>query len=86
MKPSSYTKDYAHLRAWLKSKREAQELSLRDVAEIVGRHHSVIGKLEQTRRRIDIVEFVDYCCALGINPHEGIDVLLALREKKNPSA
>lgn len=42
-----------------------------------GRHHSVIGKMEQDRRKIEVLEFVQYCRALGIDPHEGLDVLIA---------
>lgn len=76
MKPSAYAKHYAALRAWLKVQRESQGLSLRDAAARVGRHHSVIGKLEQNRRRIDLVEYVEYCQALGLDPHAGLDVVI----------
>lgn len=79
MKPSVYARHYAALRAWLKSEREAQGVSLREAGARVGRHHSVIGKLEQDRRRIDLAEYVDYCLALGLDPHEGLDVLIASR-------
>ncbi|WP_420553788.1 helix-turn-helix domain-containing protein [Neptuniibacter marinus] len=75
MKPSTYSKQYQELRLWLKAKREERGLSIRAVAEILQRHHSVIGKLEQDRRRIDIIELVAYCHAIGADPHEAIDVL-----------
>lgn len=51
-------------------------MSLRAVAEIVGRHHSVIGKLEQDRRKIEMLEFVAYCRAVGADPHEGLDIII----------
>ncbi len=76
MRLSPYTHDYTALRTWLKAQREAKGLTLRQAGECVGRHHSVIGKLEQDRRRIDIAEFVDYCLCLGLDPHEGLDVLI----------
>lgn len=76
MKTSSYSPQYDKLRAWLREAREKRGLTLRDAADLVGRHHSVIGKLEQNRRRIDVLEYVEYCSALGIDPHEGIDILL----------
>lgn len=76
MKTSSYSPYYQALRDWLRTQREAKGLSIRDAALIVGRHHSVIGKMEQDRRRIDVVEFVQYCDALGINAHEGLEVLI----------
>ncbi len=80
MRHSLYTYDYAALRSWLKAQRKAKGLTLRQAGECVGRHHSVIGKLEQDRRRIDVAEFVDYCLCLGIDPHEGLDVLISARQ------
>jgi len=75
MRSSTYSNKYSALRAWLKSKREEKGLSLREVAELVGRHHSVIGKMEQDRRKIDVVEFVEYCEALEIDATEGIKII-----------
>ena len=72
MRTSTYSREFAVLRTWLKAKREEKNLSLREVGELVGRHHSVIGKMEQDRRKIDVVEFVEYCLALDIDPVEGI--------------
>ena len=76
MKPSSYSPQYNNLRAWMKQKREESGLSLRAVGEIVGRHHSVVGKLEQDRRKIEMLEYVAYCKAVGADPHEGLDLIL----------
>lgn len=84
MKPSAYSSNYDKLRAWLKSEREERGLSLREVSEKWGRHHSIVGKLEQNRRRIDIIEYVEYCRVLGADPHEGLDVLTspAVRQQR----
>lgn len=60
----------------MKQKREESGLSLRAVAEILGRHHSVVGKLEQDRRKVEILEFVAYCQAIGADPHEGLDIII----------
>ena len=57
-------------------------MTMRQAGDCVGRHHSIIGKLEQDRRRIDIVEFVDYCICLGLDPHEGLDVLIRAHKKQ----
>ncbi len=51
-------------------------MSLRDAAKVMGRHHSVLGKMEQDRRKIEILEFVSYCKVIGADPHEGIDLLV----------
>jgi len=82
MKPSAYSPNYDKLRAWLKSRREEKGLSLRAASEQWGRHHSIVGKLEQNRRRIDIIEFVEYCRALDIDPHEGLEVLISTPKSK----
>lgn len=76
MKPSSYSPHYDKLRTWMKQKREESGLSLRAVADIVGRHHSVVGKMEQDRRKIELMEFVAYCEAIGADPHEGLSIIL----------
>jgi len=81
MKTSPYSPQYEDLRSWLKQEREKKGLTLRDVAAVIGRHHSIIGKLEQSGRKIDIVEYVDYCVALGIDPHVGLTIVQASRAK-----
>jgi len=43
----------------------------------MGRHHSVLGKMEQDRRKIEILEFVKYCQIIGADPHEGLDILIS---------
>lgn len=64
--------------------RESRNLTLRDVAKLTGRHHSVIGKMEQARRKIEIVEFVEYCEVLDVDPHEGLKVLISSMHKNKP--
>jgi transcriptional regulator with XRE-family HTH domain len=65
--------------------RESRNLSLRDVAELMGRHHSVIGKMEQARRKIEIVEFVEYCQILDVDPREGLEILISSIQAKKPA-
>ena len=76
MKPSPYSPHYDKLRAWMKQKREEKGMTLRSVAEAMGRHHSVIGKMEQDRRMIEISEFILYCREVGADPHEGLEVFM----------
>ncbi|AJQ92290.1 hypothetical Protein YC6258_00238 [Gynuella sunshinyii YC6258] len=42
----------------------------------MGRHHSVIGKMEQDRRKIEMLEFIAYCQVVGVDPHEGLEILI----------
>lgn len=83
MKPSPYSPHYEKLRSWLKQKREESGLSLRAASEVMGRHHSVLGKMEQDRRKIELSEFIEYCQVIEADPHEGMDVMIrSLRSTK----
>lgn len=42
----------------------------------MARPHSFIYKVEQGERRLDVVEYIWYCTALGVDPHTGIDAVL----------
>ena len=76
MKTSVYSPHYDKLRLWLKAHREEQSLSLRDVSEKWGKHHSILGKIEQARRKIELVEFIELCQILEVDPLEGISVIM----------
>ena len=77
MNRSLYSSCYDSLRSWLIVKRQEKGISIRALADLQGRHHSIIGKIEQSRRKIDIVEFVEYCKTLDVDPHEGLDVIIS---------
>lgn len=83
MKTSSYSLHYEKLRFWLKQKRAATSLTLRDLAPMIGAHWTSIGKMEQDRKKIELVEFVMYCQAIGADPHEGIEVIIQSIEETN---
>lgn len=59
--------------AWLKQQRSNQGLTMRDLAERLEVPHSFIGKVEQGERRLDVVEFIQYCDALGVSPLLGLE-------------
>lgn len=50
---------------------------MRETGERIGVIHSWIGKVELGERRLDVVEYVRYCEALGADPHEGVGLLTA---------
>ena len=60
---------------WLREQREAQGLTMRDFAVKLGEHHSVIGKIEQGERRLDVGEYLQYCKALEVSPLNGLKVV-----------
>jgi transcriptional regulator with XRE-family HTH domain len=75
MTDSIYTNEMQTLIQWLKSERKKQNLSMRALAESMGKPHSYIQKVEQGERRLDVVEYVWYCNTLQINPQTGLDLI-----------
>lgn len=63
-------KKYQKLGTLLRSKRQDQNLTMRQLSEKLGCPHSVIGKIENSQRRLDVVEFIQYCTVLEICPVE----------------
>ncbi len=45
---------------------------MRDLAERLEVPHSFVGKVEQGERRLDVVEYIQYCEALNVSPLNGI--------------
>ncbi|MFW2082331.1 helix-turn-helix domain-containing protein [Acinetobacter guillouiae] len=76
MTKSIHTDEMIALRDWLKDQRKAQHLTMRSLAQRIEKPHSFIQRIEDGERRLDIVEFVWYCTALGVDPHTGIDLIL----------
>ena len=72
---SIHSTQYQMLISWLKDAREAQGLTMRDLAKILEVPHSFVGKVEQCERRIDVIEYMAYCRALGLSPVDGISYL-----------
>lgn len=63
--------------AWLKDQRSKQKLSMRELAERLDVPHSFVGKVEQGERRLDVIEFIQYCEALEVSPIEAINQCMA---------
>ena len=78
MKKAIYSQKSELLRKLLIEKRNASDLSIRALAEILKIHHSIVGKIETGERQINVIEFMEYCQALEIDPIEVIDRLKKL--------
>ncbi len=37
--------------------------------------HSFVQKIEMVERRLDVMEYISYCAALGIDPKDGLDAI-----------
>lgn len=68
-----YSQESVRLAGWLRQQRENSGMTIRQLAEKLGWHYSIVGKIEQGERRIDVVEYLAYCSALGANPKAGLD-------------
>jgi transcriptional regulator with XRE-family HTH domain len=75
---SIYSPESQCLSKWLRQQREAKGLTMRQAAELIGKPHSFIGKIEVGQRRLDVVEFIWYCQKLGFDPILGITSLTKL--------
>lgn len=76
MTRSINTNEMLALQGWLKSQRKSQNLTMQSLATRMARPNSFIAKVEQGERRLDVVEYVWYCTALGVDPYAGIAVVL----------
>ncbi len=75
MNRSLSTSEHERLVAWLKKQRTDKGVTMRDLAVKLEVAHSFIGKVEQSERRLDVVEYLAYCKALEVSPIEGLKVL-----------
>lgn len=77
MRKSIHTDEHEKLTAWLRQQREDKGLSMRELAADLGKPHSFVGKVEQGERRLDVIEFVFYCTALGVSPINGLGAVFS---------
>lgn len=68
MKPSTYTSDYAHLLAELRSARTSAGVSQVQLAEALGQLQTYVSKCELGDRRLDVIELRAWVLALGGDP------------------
>ena len=72
MKKTLHSPEYQKLTEWLKLQREAKGMSMRELGEKLEISHSFIGKVEQRERKLDVIEYIAYCKALGVSPLDGL--------------
>ena len=58
---------YEFFRSELKKARTTSGLLQKDLAKSLHRPQSYISKIESGERSIDVVEFINYCQAIGID-------------------
>jgi len=59
---------------------------MRNLAERLDITHSIVAKIELGDRKIDFIEFIEFCSALEVDPHEGVDLIMSeMKTRKSPS-
>ena len=66
MAKSVYTREYQLFLKQLKGARIASGLTLREVAEQLGRSHSYVAKCENGHNRVDVAQLYEFCRVFGI--------------------
>lgn len=69
MAKSLHTPEYEYFRSLLVASREKAGLTQSEVAARLGRPQSFVAKYEGGERRLDVVEFIEVCAGLEIDPH-----------------
>ena len=68
MAKSLHTPGYEHFRLLLVAAREKAGLTQVEVSAKLGRPQSFVAKYEGAERRLDVIEFIQVCAALGVDP------------------
>jgi len=68
LQKSPYTRKYKQLIEILKQARQDSNLTQADVAAHFKRPQSFISKCESRERRIDVIEFLEFCKLYKISP------------------
>jgi transcriptional regulator with XRE-family HTH domain len=73
------------LRNWLRTNRKARNIPMRTVADRLKVPHTWVAKTENGERRLDVLEFVNLCLAIGVDPHQGLDLVIAHQPSRHRS-
>jgi len=69
MAKSLHTPEYEYFRSLLVVAREKSGLTQAEVSTRLRRPQSFVAKYEGGERRLDVVEFIQVCVALDVDPH-----------------
>ncbi|MGO4527001.1 helix-turn-helix domain-containing protein [Microvirga sp. 2MCAF35] len=75
MGKSTHTARYRRLVSLIVEARLKAKLTQGQVAEKLGKFQSQIASIESGGRRIDLVEFLDLCEAIGLDPLEAVQIV-----------
>jgi transcriptional regulator with XRE-family HTH domain len=84
MKRTIHKDDYRLLLGFMQQVREALGITQVELARRLGTTQSYVSKCERGERRIDIMEFVANCDALGVDAGVLMDAFLEYRDLRRP--
>nr|WP_134678046.1 helix-turn-helix transcriptional regulator [Pseudomonas khazarica] len=73
---SIYSDSYQLLLELLVTERKTSGLTQTQLADRLGRPQSFVSKYERGERRLDVVELLQVCRAIGADPHRIVQVLV----------
>ena len=76
MKKAIYSLNGNILCNWLKEQRINSNLTMKELGLLLNVHHSIVGKIELGERRLDVIEWIQYCEALNADPFECLETLV----------
>ncbi|TCV92129.1 helix-turn-helix protein [Luteibacter rhizovicinus] len=79
MAASTHHHDYQLFIAALREARLAADVTQSELADRIGNTQTFVSKVERGERRLDLVETVEICEALSVNPITFLETYLELR-------
>ncbi len=76
MTKSTYTDNYAKLIKQLVDCRKTQGMTQAELSACMGKPQSFIAKIENKERRLDLIEFIELCKHMKVNPIPIVETLI----------
>ena len=74
---------HERLLAFLRTARREAGLTQTELAALIGKPQSFVAKVEGGERRLDVVEYVALCRAIGADPTEGLQIIESSQKAKS---
>lgn len=84
MAKTIYTNDYRKLIDTIREARERSGMSQTSLANRLGRSQQWVSQMERASRRLDVIEFVEVCQALGLEPQALLSTIAQQIEGRSP--
>ena len=75
---AQHSRHYAVVPPLLRTMREDAGLTQRELGKRLRKPQSWVHNCETANRRVDVTEFIAWCKACGVDPHDGLKRVLKL--------